>query len=103
MIYDINTTIISHTYKNITFNDFKLINLNIKEISLYIDIIEPYYADGLLLNFSIIKGELPEISYNNLPSPSPPFTYSSSGYRLNNRYYWSYYISNINSYNYFFN
>ena len=35
VIYDINKSVISHTYKNITSNNFELINLNIKEISLY--------------------------------------------------------------------
>ena len=48
-----NDDINIYTYQSINTNNYELINVEAKKLSLYIDILDPYLAEGVLLKFSI--------------------------------------------------
>ena len=49
----INDDIVIYTYQSFDTTDYELINIEAKKISLYIDILDPFLSEGLLLKFSI--------------------------------------------------
>ena len=51
----IDDEIIVHTYQTFNTTNYELINIKAKKLSLYIDLLQPYFSDGLLLTFSIIN------------------------------------------------
>lgn len=63
LLNNTNNEMISFKYNTINSNNYELINLKAKKLSLYVDIVELNYTDGLFIKFAI-KSKAPKEGFN---------------------------------------